>query len=1019
MVARSVGALLNNQAVAISAAPAASEGQGWRDALRGYLPGDDRPPPDGATADPTPLALQFELRELVPRSSTRWNGPVSKSVRPIPGALRQDHRLAVRPVARTSRGWAQQGITWTNIQHLVNRQNLDIDQHRWFCEVGALHRALGVTAPGRDPDWIYLDEFANPVLWTLLDQAPQLAINLVGAGANAIVRRAIEATLTLDATHTRTGIELAPRLTLDDQAAAVTHARPIGSHGIYLVDPATPRHIVIARTREPLTSDHLTIIRTSTTGVPDGDIPEFFADYLPDLQERIDVTSSDASVTLPPPTPPILVASVTHAAKHTLTVTWHWQGGHRSTPTPALDQLLPAGLLPDQWLPAGPLPREVPLCATLTGIDAAEFAAHTLRTLRNLPGVRVETHGVAPHYRELTGTPQLVVTTIPSEQNDWFDLGVTVTVDGKTIPFLPLFKALAKGRRTLLLVDGSYLSLLHPALRALSDLIEESRNLDGWNPVPSLSRHQIGLWSDFEDLAEESTPAVEWRALLADTRSDTPRPITPPAGLHATLRPYQQDGFNWLAYLWRHQLGGVLADDMGLGKTVQCLALIQHALDTADRRKPFLVVAPTSVMTNWVTEANRFTPDLVIRQVTTTESAGRTAIADAIRGADIVITSYALLRLNFDAYQAVAQSTGWAALVLDEAQFVKNPTSKVHAAALDLAVRFKLAVTGTPLENSLTDLQALFAIVAPGLLASARRFQRDYVRPIQEPHSGITSGVGAGSAEVVNAATRVERIGKLRRRIRPFLLRRTKELVAADLPAKQEQILRIDLAPDHRDLYQLFLQRERQQLFTLLAEEDDRNKYIVLRSLTLLRLLALDASLIGDEYAEFPSAKLDALVELLDDVIVEGHRALVFSQFTSYLTKVSSRLDKSGIEYSYLDGSTVDRGAVIDKFKSGSAPVFLISLKAGGFGLNLTEADYVFLLDPWWNPAREDQAIDRTHRIGQEKPVMVYRLVAADTIEEKVLALQQRKADLFDLVIGDDALFSNSLTNEDIRELLT
>ena len=216
----------------------------------------------------------------------------------------------------------------------------------------------------------------------------------------------------------------------------------------------------------------------------------------------------------------------------------------------------------------------------------------------------------------------------------------------------------------------------------------------------------------------------------------------------------------------------------------------------------------------------------------------------------------------------------------------------------------------------------------------------------------------------------------------------------------------------------MFLQRERQKLFKLLDEEDDRNKFIVFRSLTLLRLLALDASLIGDEYAEYPSAKLDALFEQLDDLIAEGHRALIFSQFTSYLTKVAGRLGKAGIEHAYLDGSTLHRGAVIDAFKSGTAPVFLISLKAGGFGLNLTEADYVFLLDPWWNPAREDQAIDRTHRIGQDKPVMVYRLVATDTIEEKVLALQKRKADLFDLVIDDEALFANTLTSDDIRELL-
>jgi SNF2 family DNA or RNA helicase len=226
------------------------------------------------------------------------------------------------------------------------------------------------------------------------------------------------------------------------------------------------------------------------------------------------------------------------------------------------------------------------------------------------------------------------------------------------------------------------------------------------------------------------------------------------------------------------------------------------------------------------------------------------------------------------------------------------------------------------------------------------------------------------------------------------------------------------LAPAHRDLYDLFLQRERQKLFRLLGDDQNLNKFIVFRSLTLLRLLALDASLIGDEYAGIASSKLDALFEQLDDVVAEGHRALVFSQFTSYLAKVAARLDAAGIAHVYLDGSTRDRGSVVDRFKNGSAPVFLISLKAGGFGLNLTEADYVFLMDPWWNPASEEQAIDRTHRIGQDKKVMVYRMVAADTIEEKVLALQERKAGLFDAVIDDEALFSSALGADDIRRLL-
>jgi SNF2 family DNA or RNA helicase len=255
------------------------------------------------------------------------------------------------------------------------------------------------------------------------------------------------------------------------------------------------------------------------------------------------------------------------------------------------------------------------------------------------------------------------------------------------------------------------------------------------------------------------------------------------------------------------------------------------------------------------------------------------------------------------------------------------------------------------------------------------------------------------------------------RRIRPLMMRRTKELVATELPAKQEQVLRIDLAPRHRKLYDTFLQKERQKLLGLI-EDLDRNRFIVFRSLTLLRMLSLDASLVDEKYADIPSSKLDALLEQLEDVVAEGHRALIFSQFTSFLGKAAARLASRGIAYEYLDGSTLRRASVIERFKGGHAPVFLISLKAGGFGLNLTEADYVFLLDPWWNPATEMQAVDRTHRIGQTRSVNVYRLVATGTIEEKVMALRDRKAALFDAVMDDDAMFSTALTAEDIRGLL-
>jgi SNF2 family DNA or RNA helicase len=434
--------------------------------------------------------------------------------------------------------------------------------------------------------------------------------------------------------------------------------------------------------------------------------------------------------------------------------------------------------------------------------------------------------------------------------------------------------------------------------------------------------------------------------------------------------------------------------DSGVSASYSASASTSASTSTATEqgRRPFLVVAPTSVVSNWLTEAARFTPDLRVHAVTAT--AGRHAhLAQAAARSDVIVTSYALFRLDFAAYQEL----GWAGLILDEAQFVKNSLAKIHVCARDLDTPFKLALTGTPMENNLMDLWALLRIVAPGLFPSKQRFTEKYLRPIERGESPHV-------------------LARLRRRMRPLILRRTKARVATELPPKQEQRLSVDLNPRHQKLYDTFLQRERQKLLGLL-EDLDKNRFIIFRSLTLLRLLSLDPSLVDEKYASVSSSKLDALFEQLDDVVAEGHRALIFSQFTSFLKKAAARLDAQGIAYCYLDGSTRDRASVIDAFKTGTAPVFLISLKAGGFGLNLTEADYVFLLDPWWNPQAEAQAVDRTHRIGQTSTVMVYRMVATGTIEEKVMALKERKAQLFTAVLDDDAVFSTNLTSDDIRGL--
>ena len=337
-------------------------------------------------------------------------------------------------------------------------------------------------------------------------------------------------------------------------------------------------------------------------------------------------------------------------------------------------------------------------------------------------------------------------------------------------------------------------------------------------------------------------------------------------------------------------------------------------------------------------------------------------------------------------------------MIFDEAQFFKNHRAKTYSCARRIPAPFKLAVTGTPLENSLMDLWALLSITAPGLFPHADRFAEYYRRPIERDRDAA-------------------RLGQLRRRIRPFLLRRTKDSVAAELPSKQEQVVEVELHPRHQRLYQTHLQRERQKVLGLI-EDLDQNRFTVLRSLTLLRRLSLDAALLDEANAGVPAAKVEVLLADLAEIVREGHQALVFSQFTTFLGRIRDRLTEAGVAYAYLDGRTRNRDQVVQRFRTGEASVFLISLKAGGFGLNLSEAGYCFVLDPWWNPATEAQAVDRAHRIGQSKSVMVYRLVAKGTIEEKVMALKAAKQELFGSIFDDDALSSASLTAEEIRSLM-
>jgi superfamily II DNA or RNA helicase len=634
----------------------------------------------------------------------------------------------------------------------------------------------------------------------------------------------------------------------------------------------------------------------------------------------------------------------------------------------------------------------------LTLAQVAVLYAEILPQLECFGDLTIEIDEHLAGFRAAPTDPQLTFSSGDDEPPgpDWFDLNIAVQVDGHSVPLADVIAELAVGATHMLLPTGMYFRLDTPELTRLRELIEEARSLgeiDG-NRVNARSLN-VTLWDELLGLGVVDQQVTQWRQTVARLAAARPPvPVEVPAGLDAVLRDYQRDGLDWLSFLWDNELGGVLGDDMGLGKTVQTLALIARAV--ADCAGRFLVVAPTSVAGNWVVECDKFAPGLTAVAVTATDARAGVPLAEQVAAADVVVTSYTLLRMDFDAYAQMQ----WAGLILDEAQFVKNHNSKTHHCARRLDAGFKLAITGTPMENNLMELWSLLSITVPGLFPSPKVFNDYFRKPIE-----------AGSA--------AERLSVLRRRIKPVMLRRTKGQVVAELPPKHEQVLTIELNAKHRKIYDTRLARERQKVLGLLGDWE-KNRFQIFRSLTLLRQLSLHPGLVDESAIAAGSAKVDFLVEQLIQLVAEDHSALVFSQFTGFLGIVRSHLDAAGICYSYLDGSVpaAGRATAIAEFADGANRIFLISLKAGGFGLNLTSADYCFLCDPWWSPAAEAQAVDRAHRIGQTRPVTVYRLVSQQTIEEKVVALQERKRALFAAVVDEGDLFGSAVTASDVRELL-
>ncbi|HAV64961.1 MAG TPA: helicase, partial [Verrucomicrobiales bacterium] len=468
-------------------------------------------------------------------------------------------------------------------------------------------------------------------------------------------------------------------------------------------------------------------------------------------------------------------------------------------------------------------------------------------------------------------------------------------------------------------------------------------------------------------------------------------------GLGDVLRPYQKDGVRWLHQLRANGFGGILADEMGLGKTLQALAhvCLARSSKTESPGLPFLVVCPTSLVFNWQAEAAKFAPHL---RVLVFAGPDRHAHVSRFADYDLILTSYALIRRDADAYRPFEFDT----VILDEAQHIKNRESQNAQAVKSIRCRHRLVLTGTPMENSVLDLWSIFDFLMPGYLGAARDFRERYELPL-----------GRGRDPALQ--------DRLSRRVRPFILRRLKRDVAKDLPDKLEQVSFCELTADQRAVYQQVLEAGRNEVLAAVGKDGfAKSRMVVFTALLRLRQGCCDLRLLqlGTARIKEPSGKLELFGELLEEIVDGGHRALVFSQFTSMLDLLAERLAGESIEFCRLDGSTKDRGEVVRRFQQGVAPVFLISLKAGGVGLNLTAADTVIHFDPWWNPAVEDQATDRAHRIGQRRVVTSYKLITRDTVEEKILRLQQKKREAIQAVFGDEGALTEALTWEEVQELL-
>jgi SNF2 family DNA or RNA helicase len=584
----------------------------------------------------------------------------------------------------------------------------------------------------------------------------------------------------------------------------------------------------------------------------------------------------------------------------------------------------------------------------------------------------------------------------PSGQQ-WFDLDIAYsTASGETFSNAEIQRLLRSGQSHAKLKNGKFAIIDTGAVEELQEVLLDASPEQHENAY-RIHNNQAGfLASALNDNSSWRVAAPrDWRE-KAQQHSGEAKMEPPPLGkLAEVLRPYQKHGVGWLEFLRRNNFGGILADEMGLGKTLQALAFLKSVVDrtAASERMPSLIVCPTSLVFNWVAEAEKFTPEL---KVIALQGPRRAELFPQIASADVVITSYALIRRDAEQYRGLEFDT----LVLDEAQHIKNRQTQNAQSVKSVRARRRFVLTGTPMENSVLDLWSIFDFLMPGYLGTAADFKERYEVPI---------------AREKDSAAQV----RLARRIRPFLLRRLKREVAKDLPEKIEQVSFCDLSPEQQAVYQQLLEASRKEISDAVGQQGlQKSRMLILTALLRLRQVCCDLRLLKLENArEDNSGKLELFNELLQEAIDGGHRVLVFSQFVEMLQLLKTTLQSQNIDFAYLDGSTSDRAKVVQEFQSKDIPVFLISLKAGGVGLNLTAADTVLHFDPWWNPAVEAQATDRAHRIGQTRVVTSYKLITRGTVEEKILHLQNQKRELIQTTLSGEEQLTSGLTWEELQGL--